>query len=90
MEIIFPTKIGSICQERWSYPVIRVLRGGKAGSQFPGLGGVFVSLPGLPVSYRDVYSVSGREVQLLQAFLAGYSCPALRFYPVPPLRNVDY
>ncbi len=42
------------------------------------------------MSYRDVYSVSGREAQLLQAFLTGYSCLALRLYPVPPLRNVDY
>ncbi len=46
MEIIFPTKIGSICQERPSYPIICVLWGGKAGYQFPGLGGVFVSVAG--------------------------------------------
>ncbi len=54
----------------------------------PGLRGVCVSLAG--TGHRDVYSVSGREVQLLQAFLTGYSCLALRFYPVPPLGNVDY
>ncbi len=42
MEIIFPTKISSIRQERPSYPVIRVLRGGKTSSQFPGLGDVIL------------------------------------------------
>ncbi len=55
-----------------------------------GLRGVFVSLAGTPGVLPCVYSVSGREAQLLQAFLTGYSCLALRFYPVPPFRNVDY
>ncbi len=45
---------------------------------------------GLPAVHRAVYSVSGREAQLLQAFRARLSCLALRFYPVPPLGNVDY
>ncbi len=48
MEIIFPTKMGSIHQERSSYPIICMLQGGKAVSQFPGLGCVFVSLAGTP------------------------------------------
>ncbi len=73
MEIIFPTKMGSIRQERPSYPIICVHRGGKTGPQFPGLG-VSLSFPtGLPVSHRAAYSASGQEVQLLQAFLTGYS-----------------
>ncbi len=48
MEIIFPTKMGTICQERPSYPIICVHQGGKAGSQLPGLGCVFVSFAGTP------------------------------------------
>ncbi len=79
MEIIFPTKLGSKCQERPSYPIICVLWGGKAGSQFLCLGGVFVCSSGLTASHRDAYSVSGREAQLLQAFRTGYSCLALHF-----------
>ncbi len=81
MEIIFPTKIGSKCCRRPSYPITLVLLGGKAGSQFPGFGVCVCPFIGLPASHRATYSVSGREAQLLQA---------LRFYPVPPLRNVDY
>ncbi len=52
-------KIGSKCHERPSYPVIWVIRGGKAGSQFPGLGGVFVHslgsrrLTGPPILYME-------------------------------------
>ncbi len=59
MEIIFPTKIGSKCRERTSYPITWVLRGEKAGSQFPGLGGVFVHslgsrrLTGWPILYPE-------------------------------------
>ncbi len=79
MENIFPTKIVSKCQERPSYPIIRVLQGEKAGSQFPGLGGVVGCSSGLPASHQAAYSVSGREVQLLQAFRAGHSCLALHF-----------
>ncbi len=45
---------------------------------------------GLPASHRAAYSAYGREAQLLQAFRARLSCLALRFYPVPPLGNVDY
>ncbi len=41
------------------------------------------------MSHRATFSVLGRESQLLQAFLTGYSYLALRIYPVPPLRNVD-
>ncbi len=45
---------------------------------------------GIPISHRATYSVLGREVQLLQAFLTGYSYLALRVYPVPPLGSVDW
>ncbi len=41
------------------------------------------------MSHQDSYSASGRESQLLQAFLTGYSHLALRIYPVPPLGDVD-
>ncbi len=41
------------------------------------------------MSQRAAYSASGREVQLLQAFLTGCSYLALRVYPVPPLGRVD-
>ena len=48
MEIIFPTKMSSIHLERPSYPIICMHRGGKAGSQSPGLRCEFVSFTGTP------------------------------------------
>ncbi len=75
MEIIFPMKMGSIRQERPSYPIICVHRGRQTGPQFPGLGCEFVSFTGTPgIRYTGTSILHwGREVQLLQAFLTG--CP---------------
>ncbi len=83
MEIIFPTKIGSKCQERPLYPIICVLRGGKAGSQFPGLRGVFVCSAGSrhltrpPILYPEVrlsyYRHSGQDIPVWPYVL---SCPS--------------
>ncbi len=61
MEIIFATKIGFKCHERPSYPILWVLRGGKAGSQFPGLEGVFVhSLGSRQFTGRPILYLEGR------------------------------
>ncbi len=90
MEIIFPTKIVSKHQERPSYPVICVLRGGKTGPQFPGLGNMVlfpIETPGVPPERLFCIGKGGSATAGIpnRVFLSG-----LTFYPVPPLYNVDY
>ncbi len=86
MEIIFPTKINSLRQERPSYPVIRVLRGGKTGSQFPGLGDVIlfsIEIPGVLPGRLFCIGKGGSATAGIpnRVFLSGLtflSCPSTR------------
>ena len=89
MEIIFPTKMGAIHQERPSYPIICVHRRGKTGPQVPGLGGEFVSFTGTPGILPGRLFCIGKGGTATACIPDRVSYPALRVYPVPPLGRVD-
>ncbi len=88
--VIFLAKTSSVHHERSSYPIICMHGVGETGPLSQGSRSVVCPFPsGLPMSHRAGYSALGRESQLLQAFLTGYSHLALRIYPGPPLGSVD-
>ncbi len=86
MEIIFPTTISFKHQERPSYAVIRVLRGGKTSPQFPGLGDVIlfsIETPGVPPGCLFCIGKGGSATARIpnRVFLSGLtflSCPSTR------------
>ncbi len=89
MEITFPTKMGSIHQERPSYPIICMHQGRKTGPQSPGLGGEFVSFAGTPGILPGCLFCIGKGGTATAGIPNRVSHPTLRVYPVPPLRRVD-